>query len=148
MDGAMTYGLSMERIIEDMRGLAAVHVMSRGGESPLELMMCEGRRALLERRVKDAFTECVARLEVRAVDIDIDSLTVGLAVGRGVRGSLHLLVGRALEQMVASRAMSLWASMAGMDDMGTDFEALASRWGRRLGIMLSGGGATVRPAWG
>ena len=137
MTATMDYCLSMDRLVESVRALAALHLMSLGGDSPLGALMCDDRRLLLEQTLKDAFTGCVAGIGARVTDLDIDALKLTVAAGRDADSARHTAVGRVLEQMVAARALALWTAVAGPPEVGAAMEALASRQGQRLNELLA-----------
>lgn len=137
MDTSMEFGLSDERIIENMRGLAAIHILSREDESPLAPLMCEGRRELLANTVRDAFVESVTSLPAAVIDLDIDRLRLTLAVGRALGTDRLLPVARTLEQLVSARAMSMWCRLSGLEKEGSSFDSLAENWRKRLRALLT-----------
>lgn len=146
METTMNYCLSCDRIIENMRGLAAIHILSRSGESPLGPMMCESRRRLLEITVRDAFAECVSSSGIHVTDLDIDGLKLSLAVGRGFGTEHLLLVSRVLEQTVAAVAMAMWCSLSGLEKEEAVFRSLADGWRKKLRSLLSPP-PCLRPSW-
>ena len=146
MDTTMNYVLSAGKIIENMRGLAAIHILARSGSSPLEPLMCESRRELLESTVRDAFAGCVSRLSVPVIELDVEQLSLTLAMGRGVPSERLLRVSRTFEQMVAAEAMALWCSLSGLEAEADLFGSQVAGWQVRLKALLAPS-PFIRPSW-
>lgn len=131
--------LSMDRIIESMRALVAVDILSHGGASALESMMCDGRRQLLEATVRDAFVECAMSLTAAISDIDIDGLRLTVVTGREADTRRLLAVSRAFEQMVIAATVHRWAATAGHERLSAESGVLRDEWRRQLSGLLSSG---------
>ncbi|MDE6378265.1 MAG: hypothetical protein K2K72_05930 [Duncaniella sp.] len=142
----MNYVLSSGKIIENMRGLAAIHILARSGCSPLEPLMCESRRELLESTVRDAFAACVSRLSVPVIELDVERLSLTMAVGRGVPSERLLRLSRTLEQMVAAEAMALWCSLSGLESEAEVCSSQVAGWQVRLKALLAPS-PCIRPSW-
>lgn len=146
MTVSVTYALSMPRLVEHVRALAAIHILARQGESPLRELMCEARCQLLERMLRDAFVECVMQSPVPAVDVDIEALTLTLLTPESTARGQALAVERLLSQMVAARALELWVSMSGLTDQDFSMADMVSASRNRLRSLLSPPAPLVRPA--
>lgn len=143
----VTYALSMERLVEHVRAMAALHILARQGDSRLRSLMCGERQPLLERTLRDAFVECVMEAPVPAVDVDIEALTLTLLTSATVARTQPLAVERMLAQMVAARALELWTSMAALTDEARKFAEMVSAFRSRLRSLLSPPASLIRPSF-
>ncbi len=143
----MTYALSMERLVEQARAMAALHILARGGDSPLRELTCEGRRELLESTLRDAFVECVMESPVPTVDVDIREPTLTLLTPETTARGPSLAVERTLTQMIAARALELWASMAALTSEASRFAEMATAARHRLRTLLTPPSTFIRPAY-
>ena len=146
MTRPVTYALTMERLVEQVRALAALHILARQGDSRLRTTLCEGRQELLEHTLRDAFVECVMEMPVPAVDVDIDALAITLLTPDTTARCRSIVVERTLAQMVAARALELWASMASLPDEARKFTELVSSARISLRCLLSPPASILRPA--
>ena len=146
MTRPVTYALTMERLVEQVRALAALHILARQGDSRLRTTLCEGRQELLEHTLRDAFVECVMEMPVPAVDVDIDALAITLLTPDTTARYRSIVVERTLAQMVAARALELWASMASLPDEARKFTELVSSARISLRCLLSPPASILRPA--
>ena len=146
MTRPVTYALTMERLVEQVRALAALHILARQGDSRLRTTLCEGRQELLEHTLRDAFVECVMEMPVPAVDLDIDALAITLLTPDTTARYRSIVVERTLAHMVAARALELWASMASLPDEARKFTELVSSARISLRCLLSPPASILRPA--
>ena len=146
MTRPVTYALTMERLVEQVRALAALHILARQGDSRLRTTLCEGRQELLEHTLRDAFVECVMEMPVPAVDVDIDALAITLLTPDTTARYRSIVVERTLAHMVAARALELWASMASLPDEARKFTELVSSARISLRCLLSPPASILRPA--
>ena len=146
MTRPVTYDLTMERLVEQVRALAALHILARQGDSRLRTTLCEGRQELLEHTLRDAFVECVMEMPVPAVDVDIDALAITLLTPDTTARYRSIVVERTLAHMVAARALELWASMASLPDEARKFTELVSSARISLRCLLSPPASILRPA--
>ena len=146
MTRPVTYALTMERLVEQVRALAALHILARQGDSRLRTTLCEGRQELLEHTLRDAFVECVMEMPVPAVDVDIDALAITLLTPDTTARCRSIVVERTLAQMVAASALELWASMASLPDEARKFTELVSSARISLRCLLSPPASILRPA--
>ena len=146
MTRPVTYALTMERLVEQVRALAALHILARQGDSRLRTTLCEGRQELLEHTLRDAFVECVMEMPVPAVDVDIDALAITLLTPDTTARCRSIVVERTLAHMVAARALELWASMASLPDEARKFIELVSSARISLRCLLSPPASILRPA--
>lgn len=145
MTRPVTYALTMERLVEQVRALAALHILARQGDSRLHTTLCEGRQELLEHTLRDAFVECVMEMPVPAVDVDIDALAITLLTPDTTARCRSIVVERTLAHMVAARALELWASMASLPDEARKFTELVSSARISLRCLLSPPASILRP---
>ena len=146
MTRPVTYALTMERLVEQVRALAALHRLARQGDSRLRTTVCEGRQELLEHTLRDAFVECVMEMPVPAVDLDIEALAITLLTPDTTARCRSIVVERTLAHMVAARALELWASMASLPDEARKFTELVSSARISLRCLLSPPASILRPA--
>lgn len=111
----MTYSLSITSIIETMRAIAALHILSSplvGAES-LANMFIHPRKELLTSLVKDAFAETLIELLPYVVDSNLDTdessefLTFRLDALENLSSGVHTVIRHSIEQSIAHRVLYL-----------------------------------------
>ena len=85
-------------------------------------------------------------MPVPAVDVDIEALAITLLTPDTTARCRSIVVERTLAQMVAARALELWASMASLPDEARKFTELVSSARISLRCLLSPPASILRPA--